>query len=63
MNKYILIVLGIILLLIGLWGGSYLLERFPYESNYNFASWTTGLFTCILGIILVGLGIDRGTKE
>jgi hypothetical protein len=44
-----LVLLGIALILAGLWGGSWLLVHFPLNSGYSFASFITGFVICGMG--------------
>jgi len=55
----VLIVLGIILILSGLWGGAYLLHIFPVSSDFCFPSYMTAWLMCIGGLILCVRAISK----
>jgi len=54
--KYI--ILGLALIITGLWGGSYLANVVGVDSGYEFASFFTGLMVVMAGFICVGVGIE-----
>lgn len=52
---------GIVLLFLGIWGGSFLMTVFPANSSYGFAAFITGFAFTLSGIFLTILGIDPRT--
>lgn len=55
-QRVVLVLIGVVLVFAGLWGGSWLIKTFPTESGYNFAAFCTACIFTILGIILIAAG-------
>jgi hypothetical protein len=62
MKEIFLCVFGFIVLMISLWGGSWLMNEFPYGSEYNFAAFITSLIVFCAGCGLIGIGANRILK-
>lgn len=58
-NAVLLIILEIIFVLTGMWGGSYLTHIFPYPNDFNTTSFFTGVFAFLSGIFCIVCGIER----
>jgi hypothetical protein len=57
MKPVVLIIIGIVLLFSGLWGGSYLIYLFPPETDFCFAAFATAWIISIADGAMTGFGI------
>lgn len=52
-------VLGVLVVLLSLWGGGWLLQAFPPGSGYNFAAFATVLITFVVGVGTIAYNVMR----
>ena len=52
-SRIAMVIIGFVLLMVGLWGGSYLLSVYPHGSDYNFAAFFTSCIVSLLGFGLI----------
>jgi hypothetical protein len=56
MKSIPMFVSGILLILVGLWGGAWLIGQFPFQTTYNFPAILTAIFTFAAGVVLAVFG-------
>jgi len=49
----LIVVFGVLILMIGLWGGSWLCNTFDQESGYAFAAFSTSFLCCLAGFLII----------
>jgi hypothetical protein len=62
MNSKLKMTLGIIILMIGLWGGAYLSSLVPYEHWCKFPCLITNMAVCATGLVMTCLGAGEVWK-
>lgn len=59
MNKIALIIIGITMVMLSVWGGSYLLHLYPYGEWQNFPIFFTSLLAMGAGVLVSSKGIAK----